>query len=65
MIPVFTLPLLPEDSEIILDLQSILHQVCDQGRYDLIIDYQQKIIPALSKNDAIWAENILKKQGLR
>lgn len=65
MIPVFTLPLLPEDSEIILDLQSILHQVYDQGRYDLIIDYQQKIIPALSKTDTIWAENILNKQGLR
>ncbi|NES69949.1 MAG: DUF4058 family protein [Okeania sp. SIO2D1] len=59
------LPLRPEDSDIILDLQSILHQVYDQGRYDLIIDYQQKIIPALSKTDAIWAENILKKQGLR
>ncbi len=39
VIPVFTLPLLPEDSEITLDLQSILHQVYDQGRYDLIIDY--------------------------
>ena len=59
------MPLLPEDSEIILDLQSILNQVYDQGRYDLIIDYQQKIIPALSETDAVWAENILKKQGLR
>ncbi|MGK7922095.1 MAG: DUF4058 family protein [Trichodesmium sp.] len=59
------MPLLPEDSEITLDLQSILHQVYDQGRYDLIIDYQQKIIPALSKNDTIWAANILNKQRLR
>ncbi|WP_256386589.1 DUF4058 family protein [Hydrocoleum sp. CS-953] len=65
MIPVFTLPLLPEDSEVILDLQSILHQVYDQRRYNLIIDYQQKIIPALSKTDTIWAANILNKQGLR
>ncbi|MEM1170722.1 MAG: DUF4058 family protein [Cyanobacteria bacterium P01_H01_bin.35] len=62
MIPVFTLPLLPEDSEIILDLQSILHQVYEEGRYDLIIDYQQKIIPALSKTHTIWAENILKNK---
>ena len=65
MIPVFTLPLLPEDANITLDLQSILHQVYDQGRYDLIIDYQQKVIPALSKTDELWVENILKKQGLK
>ncbi len=64
MIPVFTLPLRPEDREITLDLQSILHQIYDEGRYDLMIDYKQKIIPALSNTDAIWAENILKKKGL-
>ena len=63
MIPIFTLPLLPEDAKVTVDLQSILHQVYDQGRYDLIIDYQQKIVPALSKTNATWAENILKKQG--
>lgn len=60
LIPVFTVPLRPEDPEIILDLQSILHQIYDQGRYDLMIDYKQEIIPALSNTDAIWAENILK-----
>lgn len=65
MIPTFTLPLLPEDAEVTLDLQSILHQVYDQGRYDLIIDYQQKIVPVLSKTYATWEENILKKQGLK
>ncbi|NER49696.1 MAG: DUF4058 family protein, partial [Symploca sp. SIO1A3] len=61
-IPVFSLPLSQEDPEINLDLQSILHQVYDQGRYDLIIDYQQKVIPALSATDAIWVKNILEKQ---
>jgi hypothetical protein len=65
MIPAFTLPLRPEDPEIVLDLQSILHQIYEQGRYDLIIDYQQEIIPALSNIDAIWSENILKRQGLK
>ena len=64
-IPVFPVPLSPEDPEILLDLQSILHQVYEQGRYDLIIDYQQKIIPGLSKTEAIWVENVLKQQGLR
>ncbi len=49
MIPVFTFPLLPEDVKVTLDLQSILHQVYDQGRYDLIIDYQQKIVPAFEE----------------
>ncbi|NEP84759.1 MAG: DUF4058 family protein [Okeania sp. SIO3B3] len=65
MIPIFTLPLLLEDAKVTVDLQSILHQVYDQGRYDLIIYYQQKIVPALSKTNATWAENILKKQGLK
>ncbi|NES22008.1 MAG: DUF4058 family protein [Symploca sp. SIO3E6] len=58
-IPVFSLPLSPEYPEIMLDLQTILHQVYDQGRYDLIIDYKQKVIPALSATDAVWVENIL------
>ncbi|MGB3556925.1 MAG: DUF4058 family protein [Geitlerinemataceae cyanobacterium] len=62
VIPVFTLPLRSEDPEIILDLQNILHQIYNQGRYDLIIDYKQKIIPALSNTDAIWVENLLKNK---
>ena len=62
MIPVFPLPLCPEDPETLLDLKIILHQVYDQGRYDLMIDYKQKIIPALSKADASWVENILKNK---
>ena len=62
VIPVFTFPLRPEDSEITLDLQSILHQVYEQGRYDLMIDYQQKVIPVLSSNDEIWIKKILEKQ---
>ncbi|NEO18111.1 MULTISPECIES: DUF4058 family protein [unclassified Moorena] len=62
VIPVFPLPLCPEDPEMLLDLQMILHQVYDQGRYDLMIDYKQKNIPGLSKADTIWVEKILKNK---
>lgn len=64
-IPDFPLPLRPEDTEPIIDLQSLLTTIYDVGSYDLKIDYTQKPVPELSENDAAWADTWLRQQGLR
>jgi len=59
-IPNFALPLQPEDTELEVNLQSILLDVYDRGSYDLRIDYRQPIPPPkLSEADQIWADRLL------
>ncbi|MGC1307990.1 MAG: DUF4058 family protein [Phormidesmis sp.] len=45
------MPLTPEDSEPIIDLQTLLNEVYDRSGYDYFIDYQQDIPLPLSKSD--------------
>ena len=63
-IPEFPLPLRPEDTEPIIDLQTLLNNIYDVGSYDLKIDYTQKPVPELSEKDATWAETWLQQQNL-
>jgi hypothetical protein len=64
-IPQFPLPLCPEDVEPCVDLQGLLHEIYDQGVYDLRLDYSRASVPALSEADAAWVDEVLRKQGLR
>jgi hypothetical protein len=64
-IPAFQLPLQQDDIEPIVDLQTLLHTLYDQGGYDLRIDYRQEAAVALSQTDADWAATLLHHQGLR
>jgi hypothetical protein len=50
-IPQFPLPLGSEDVEPLVDLQGLLHEIYDQGTYDLRLDYSRAIVPALSEAD--------------
>lgn len=54
-IPVFPLPLLPDDQEPVVDLGAVLHDVYERARYRLIIDYNRRPDPPLSAADAAWA----------
>ncbi|MDY7002510.1 MAG: DUF4058 family protein [Cyanobacteriota bacterium] len=63
-IPEFPLPLRPEDTEPIIDLQGLLNNIYDVGSYDLKIDYTQKSVPKLSENDALWADTWLRQQTI-
>ena len=58
-IPPFPLPLLPDDTEPVVDLGTILHDLYDRARYRLIIDYSKPPVPNLSEADAIWAATTL------
>ncbi len=64
-IPQFPLPLRSEDVEPLVDLQRLMHEIYDQGGYDLRLDYSREPTPALSMIDAIWVDKLLKQQGFR
>jgi hypothetical protein len=59
VIPAFPIPLCPGEAELLLALNDILHDLYDQGGYDLIIDYQQPPQPPLSEEDAAWARQLV------
>lgn len=64
-IPSFLLPLQPGESELLVDLQSLLIQVYDRARYDLAIDYNLEPEPPLKEEDRAWVDALLKEKGLR
>jgi hypothetical protein len=65
VIPSFTLSLRSGDDEPVVDLQSFLSGIYDRSSYDLVINYQQNLLPPLSEVDTIWLDGILRQQGLR
>jgi hypothetical protein len=62
-IPLFPLPLQPEDPEPTINLQELLHNLYEQGSYDLTINYHQEPPPPII--DGQWLDRILYPQGLR
>ena len=64
-IPAFPIPLKPGETEPIVDLQSLLHQLYDRASYDLEIDYTQDPVPTLADEDGMWADKLLREKQLR
>ena len=58
-IPTFPIPLRPNEAEPSLPLNHILHDLYDQGGYDLIIDYQQPPQPPLPEAEAEGARRLV------
>lgn len=63
-LPAIRIPLRETDADVILDLQTLIEQVYENGRYD-DLDYTKPPIPPLSDNDAVWADQLLREKGLR
>ena len=64
-LPTIPIPLRPGDEEPQVDLQTVLHQAYDRGRYDVAIDYHGEPVPSLRPEDAAWADGLLRECGLR
>ncbi|GAB4459978.1 MAG: DUF4058 family protein [Anaerolineae bacterium] len=58
-IPDLPIPLRYGEEEPLVPLNQILHEVYDQGGYDLVIDYQQPVEPSLAEADEEWVSQIL------
>ncbi len=53
--PRLRIPLADEDPDAILDLQAVLEQVYDEGRYGRRLRYDERCKPRLSPDDQVWA----------
>jgi hypothetical protein len=63
-IPMFPLPLQPDDVEPIVDLKQLLDEVYERSGYSYFIDYRAVLKPALSEVDRAWVESYLQQQGM-
>ena len=61
-IPVFGIPLQPEDVPIAIDLTHLLQEVYEQGCFDLQINYQS-ILPDLSAADLDWVKQVVDRSA--
>jgi hypothetical protein len=64
-IPTFAVPLRPGDSEPILDLQQVIHELYDRAGFALVIDYDRFPEPQLTEIDQSWLVTQLHTQDLR
>ena len=63
-LPRIAIPLRPQDSDVVLDLQQVVDEVYETGRYDRT-DYHRELEPPLAPEDAAWATELLRKAGRR
>lgn len=64
-LPRCKIPLLPEDSDAVLDLNAVLARCYDAGAYGMLLDYSKPPPVSLSKAEEEWLEALLLEKGLR
>jgi Protein of unknown function (DUF4058) len=64
-LPAIAISLRQTDQDIPLDLQSVFVECCEEGRYVEDIDYHEESDPPLGREDAQWADALLREQGFR
>jgi hypothetical protein len=64
-IPILPIPLLPEDGDIRVEIQSLYDRAYDYGAFRKQVDYSAEPVPPLSGDDAAWAGTLLREAGLR
>jgi hypothetical protein len=62
-LPIVPVPLLPDDADILLDLQQIFTAVYDLLGFDLALDYSQAPEILLDEKAAAWATEHLEAKG--
>jgi hypothetical protein len=64
-LPAIRIPRRQTDTDIALDLQALIDQAYEDGRYGDDIDYREDAEPPLSPDDARWADALLHEQRRR
>lgn len=57
-LPVIRIPLRPTDRDITLDIQELINQCYERGRYHKM-DYGESLDPLLSASDEAWAQKLI------
>lgn len=63
-LPAIHLPLRPTDADVVLDLQPIIDQCHERGRYHLL-NCRLDLTPPWAPEDARWANQLLADHGMR
>jgi hypothetical protein len=63
-LPAIRIPLRPTDDDVLLDLQPLIDQCHERGRYHLL-DYRRDLDPPLASDDAQRVTDLLREAGLR
>jgi hypothetical protein len=61
-LPRIAIPLRPRDRDVALDLQQVIDEAYETGRYDRT-NYQRPLDPPLPPADADWVREVLRKAG--
>lgn len=64
-LPAIRIPLRAGDADIVLDLQALVDEAYESGRYDRTIDYRGPFVPPMGEEDAAWADGLLRGDGRR
>jgi hypothetical protein len=64
-LPAIAIPLRRDDPFVPLDLQAMLDECWEEGRYAGDIDYREDPAPPLTGDDANWADALLREHGRR
>jgi hypothetical protein len=64
-LPVIDVPLRPTDAPLSLDLQHMHDIAYDRGEFAIDLNYRKEPTPPLPKKDTLWADQLLKANGLR
>jgi hypothetical protein len=64
-LPVIAVPLREAGADVPLDLQALLERCYDNGGYADDLDYETEPEPALSPDDAAWADTMQREKGHR
>lgn len=62
-LPAVRVPLRPADADMVVDLQPLIDQCHERGRYHLL-NYKLELDPPLTPDDAAWAEQLLRQSHL-
>jgi Protein of unknown function (DUF4058) len=64
-LPRIRVPLADGDPDVVLDLQAVFNRCYDEGAYTRRLDYRREPTPPLQREEAIWADQVLRDRGLR
>ena len=64
-LPRVAIPLLPEDKDVVLDLQAMFAQCYDNGAYEGVLSYAEPLPTVTDGADAAWIDGLLREKGLR
>jgi len=63
-LPAIRIPLRVADTDVVVDLQALIDQCHERGRYHLL-NYRLDLDPPLPPDEAAWVDRLLREHGLR